>query len=109
MIRQLACGAVLAAALIGTAGANDVVTVEIRDYAYHPEELDIAPGTTVRWVNMERRANHDVYFPDMDVGSPRLFPEDSWEHRFDEAGTHDYYCRPHEDRDMRGVIHVSDD
>ncbi|MCC5860235.1 MAG: cupredoxin domain-containing protein [Ectothiorhodospiraceae bacterium] len=108
MIRHCLFGAALAAA-VTAAAAGDVVTVEMRDYGFHPAELEIKAGTTVRWVNMERRANHDVYFPELDLGSPRLFPEESWEHRFDEPGSHAYYCRPHEDRDMRGVILVVDD
>lgn len=85
---------------------DSVVEVIIKDYEYQPAELTIAPGTTVRWVNQERRANHDVYFADEDLGSPRFFPEESWERTFDEPGVYPYHCRPHQERDMQGVIRV---
>lgn len=106
---RLLCRAFLAMAMVMPAMAmaeGDTVTVELIEYRYAPAELEIPAGTTVRWVNMERRTSHDVYFPDEDIGSPRLFPEESWERRFDEAGTYEYHCRPHENREMRGVIRV---
>ncbi len=87
------------------AGAETEV-VKMVDYQYQPERLQITVGTTVRWENHERRTSHDVYFPDLDVASPRLFPEEYWAHQFNEPGTYHYHCRPHEDRDMRGVIEV---
>jgi plastocyanin len=103
----LLCGVLLAMSIHAPALANgDTVTVELIDYAYSPAELEIPAGTTVRWVNMERRTSHDVYFPDEDLGSERLFPEEHWERRFDNPGTYAYHCRPHESRDMRGVIRV---
>jgi plastocyanin len=87
--------------------ATDVVTVEIADYRYQPAELAVPAGTTVRWLNAERRTSHDVYFPKDDLGSPRLFPDESWSRQFDEPGEYPYYCRPHEDRaGMHGVIRV---
>lgn len=102
--------AILLALLLALPGMADeqaeVVEIIVKDYEYQPAELTIAPGTTVRWVNQERRANHDVYFPDEDIGSPRFFPEESWERTFDEPGEYPYHCRPHEDRDMHGMIRV---
>ncbi|MGM0982024.1 MAG: cupredoxin domain-containing protein [Pseudomonadota bacterium] len=89
-----------------TGGSSQTVEVEMFDYTYHPAELEVEVGTTVRWVSEEKRTSHDIYFPDEDIGSPRLFPEESWERTFDEPGTYEYHCRPHEDRDMDGVIHV---
>ncbi|WP_018234133.1 cupredoxin domain-containing protein [Thioalkalivibrio thiocyanodenitrificans] len=103
----LLCGVLLAMSIPAPALANgDTVTVEMIDYGYSPAELEIPAGTTVRWVNMERRTSHDVYFPDEDLGSERLFPEEHWERRFDNPGTYAYHCRPHESRDMQGVIRV---
>lgn len=87
-------------------GSGDTVMVEMHDYGFHPAELEVTVGTTVRWVSEEIRTSHDVYFPDEDIGSPRLFPDESWERTFDEPGTYAYHCRPHENRDMDGVIHV---
>ncbi|MBZ0330947.1 cupredoxin domain-containing protein [Halomonas sp. ANAO-440] len=85
---------------------GDVVEVEMVDNRFKPDELEVTVGTTVRWVNVERRSNHDIYFPEEDIKSGRLFPEESWERTFDEAGTYEYYCQPHENRGMHGVIRV---
>jgi plastocyanin len=106
-----ALGAVLLLALatgaLGGETAEAVVEVEIRDYRYEPQELEVPVGTTVRWVNAEARTSHDVYFPDEDIGADRFFPEESWERTFEEPGTYPYHCRPHEEREgMHGVITV---
>ncbi|MCE8021780.1 plastocyanin [Halomonas sp. MCCC 1A11036] len=97
----------LATLLGGAAQAGEkTIDVEMRDYGYHPAELEITVGTTVRWVNVEKRTSHDVFFPAEEIASGRLFPEESWERTFDEAGIYEYRCQPHENRDMRGVIRV---
>lgn len=106
---RLALGAAALAILLtgGVALAGDsAVEVEMFEYGYHPAELKIEAGTTVRWVNAEKRTSHDIYFPAEDVGSQRLFPAESWERTFDEPGTYSYHCRPHENRDMKGVVTV---
>jgi plastocyanin len=104
--KHLAAVALILVLPVTAVHADDVYTVEMIDYRYKPQSLEIPVGSTVRWVNGERRTSHDVYFPDKDVGSPRLFPEEYWEHRFDSPGEFPYYCRPHEERNMRGVIRV---
>lgn len=85
-----------------------VVEIEMVDNRFKPDELEVTVGTTVRWVNVERRSNHDIYFPDEEIASGRLFPEESWERTFEEAGTYEYYCQPHQNRGMVGVIRVVD-
>ncbi|MCG6656834.1 plastocyanin [Halomonas campisalis] len=88
------------------AADDDVVVVDMVNNEFVPMELEVTVGTTVRWLNVERRSNHDIYFPEEDIASGRLFPEESWERTFDEAGTYEYYCQPHENRGMHGVIRV---
>ena len=85
---------------------GDTVEVEMVGNRFEPDELEVTVGTTVRWVNVERRSNHDIYFPEEEIASGRIFPEESWERTFDEAGTYEYYCQPHENRGMHGVIRV---
>lgn len=97
------------ALLLGCAGIQaepETVEVELKDNRFHPAEIEINAGDTVRWVNVESRTSHDVYFPDHGIESERFFPEESFEHTFEEPGTYEYHCRPHEDRDMRGVVIV---
>lgn len=96
----------LAAGCTSSQAEPETVTVELKDNKFHPAEIEINAGDTVRWENVERRTSHDVYFPDHGIESERFFPEESFEHTFEEPGTYEYHCRPHEDRDMRGVVIV---
>ncbi len=84
----------------------ETVIVEIKDDQYGTEQpLVIKAGTTVKWVNMEKRQYHSVWFEA--EGFPEaeyIFPEESWERTFDKPGTYPYRCEPHED--MIGTIIV---
>ncbi|MEX2100548.1 MAG: plastocyanin [Acidimicrobiia bacterium] len=74
---------------------DSVVTVHIRDNVFEPAGLEIAPGTTVRWVN-EGRNRHDVT-PDKGNAfrSGKLRPGQSFAHTFVEPGSFAYYCNIH--------------
>lgn len=87
---------------------EEVVQVEIRDYKFNPPEITVKAGTTVRWVNMEKRQYHSVWFREAgDEDSGYFWPEETFERKFDEAGTFPYVCEPHEkEYDMKGVVHV---
>lgn len=48
-----------------TQSAADVTTVvEVRmiKFKFEPEQVTIKPGTILRWVNMEKRQYHSVWF-----------------------------------------------
>jgi plastocyanin len=82
-----------------------VVEVAIKDYHYHPHELKIKAGTTVRWVNREKRTSHSILFLGKEgFESERLFPGESWERKFEQPGRHEYSCGPHPE--MKGVVEV---
>ena len=88
------------------AAAWPAVVVEIRDYKYLPSQLRIPAGTTVRWVNAEKRTTHTVRFGGPDgLESERLFPGESFERRFDKPGAYAYTCGPHPE--MTGHIDVT--
>ena len=70
------------------------VTVNIHDDAFDPAQLDIAPGTTVTWVNNDDEA-HTVTADDGLFDSGRLAPGDSYSVWFDGSGTVAYHCEPH--------------
>ncbi len=96
----------LFAAVNSAAAADNVVVVEILAYKFIPEEITIKRGTTVRWVNMEKRQFHNVWFRDAgEEPGEYLFPEDSYERKFDIPGEFPYVCQPHMDH-MRGLIRV---
>lgn len=79
--------------------------VEIRDFAFHPAQITVKAGTTVRWTNREKRQYHSVWFEE--AGDPEpdyFFPEEYFERSFDKAGVFNYRCGPHPR--MRGTVTV---
>lgn len=87
--------------------AQNVVEVAIRDYKFQPAELRIKPGTTVKWTNHEKRANHSVLFlGPQGFESERMFPDESWQRTFDKPGEYPYSCGPHPE--MHGKVIVDD-
>lgn len=91
---------------IPLADAGEPAEIRIEKMTFEPQWLKVKPGTTVRWTNYEKRANHSVRFEPEDVPeSDRLFPGDSWQRTFDTPGTYKYICGPHPD--MIGIIEVA--
>lgn len=92
----------------GTTQAGSEVVIELRDYRFIPEEITVKIGTTVRWVNMEKRQFHNIWFRGLDDdGREYFFPEESRTRTFDKPGTYPYICEPHdESHQMHGVVHV---
>lgn len=79
--------------------------VGIKDYHYHPHELRVKAGTTVKWVNQEKRTSHSILFTGQGgFESDRIFPGESWQRTFDRPGRYEYSCGPHPE--MKGVIEV---
>jgi plastocyanin len=105
---RLAGGVVtLLAALATSLACADVVEVTIQGYLFLPAEVTVKAGTTVKWINNEKRASHSVLFPSEGAReSERLLPGDSWQRRFDRPGRYPYTCGPHPE--MHGVIIVTE-
>ncbi|NIP60508.1 MAG: hypothetical protein GWM92_19190 [Gemmatimonadetes bacterium] len=81
----------------GRTGADPVVV--IRDFAFHPEELTVSPGTTVSWINCEdpggaaHTTTSDTGLWDsglLGAGGAEVFRR-----TFQEEGAFDYHCTPH--------------
>src|SRR5262249_58391933 len=68
--------------------------IEIRDFAFHPDQTEIAVGTTVTWTNNDTTA-HTVTADDGSFDSGPLDPGKSFSHTFDKAGTFAYHCKIH--------------
>lgn len=96
---------VLVAFSAAQAIAGDVVEVGIVRMQFDPQQVKIKPGTAVKWVNHEKRANHSIFFED-EAGqvSDRIFPGESWQRIFDRPGVYRYHCDPHPE--MTGVVEV---
>lgn len=87
-----------------------VTVVTMYKYRFCPENLSVPVGTTVRWVNVDKRTSHSVILPDEDVPeSDRLFPEETFEFTFLTAGPpQSYLCGPHwETQEMIGKVTVT--
>ncbi|MCE5973800.1 plastocyanin/azurin family copper-binding protein [Sinirhodobacter sp. WL0062] len=91
-----------------SADAEGVEVVLMYKYTFCPVEVEVPAGTTIRWVNVDKRTSHSTWF--RDAGEPeseRLFPEETAEQTFDIPGEWGYLCGPHwESRDMIGKVIV---
>jgi plastocyanin len=83
------------------------VSVTLKNFAFEPKEVTIAPGTTVEWINQGGR--HDVTSDDGSFKSPTLTAGQKFEHKFDTAGSYAYFCSNHGAKgghDMAGKVTV---
>lgn len=89
------------------AGAADgaPVEVEVQDFAFAPEAVEVATGTTVSW-RMVGGAPHTVTAETGAFDSGVLDPGATFEQTFDEPGAHPYLCSLHPG--MTGVVTVTD-
>lgn len=87
-----------------------VVTVKSYKYTFCPPNIEVKKGTTVRWVNVDKRTSHSVWLKQAgEPESERFFPEEMWSFTFTEAGKYPYLCGPHWDSDgMYGHVTVID-
>ncbi len=118
---------------IGTAGClnrqsstNRTVTMT-GDFGFDPKTATIEPGQTVTWKNTSD-VDHTVtayedeipdaaaYFASGGFESERaarnhvteglIASDGEYEYTFEEPGTYEYYCIPHESSGMVGTVHV---
>ncbi len=95
--------------LFGKAPSEEPVTVvTMYKYTFCPVDLTVKPGTTVRWVNVDKRTSHSVQVPNTgEPESDRMFSEESFEMTFDKPGLFGYICVPHwEEYEMIGSVIV---
>ena len=116
-----AVGTVLAAAMVAGAGAQQLLggrgdqqvaaagtaEIAIKNFAFAPATLTIAPGTKVTWTNDDEEPHNIV---SLDV-QPHLFRSealdgggDTYSYVFDKPGTYRYICSVHPH--MQGTIVV---
>jgi len=100
-------GTALAAPFLPTARAAATVSVEIKNLAFNPSSITIAPGDTVIWYNNETSTHHSVtsdtgVSPSFDSGE--IVAGATWSHTFDTGGTFTYHCMYHSS--MHGTVTV---
>ncbi len=78
---------------------DGIHVVKMYKYTFCPPQVTIKQGESVRWVNVDKRTSHSVWF--RDEGKPesdRIFPdpEEKVEMKFDlPPGEYPYLCGPH--------------
>jgi plastocyanin len=88
-----------------TPAPSALTTVDISDRAFNPAQLNITPGTTVRFVNSDTEAHTATADNDLfDTGE--LEPGESLEIYFEGTGSVTYHCELHPD--MKGSIVVGE-
>ena len=88
-----------------TGEAREVVVVTIAGLQYEPAFVEVAPGTTVRWVS-EDQADHTVTSEEASgpLASDVFNAGGSFEYTFEEPGQFAYFCEIHPF--MKGTVAV---
>ena len=91
--------------------AEPVTIVKMYKYTFCPTVLKVKQGTTVRWVNVDKRTSHSVWFKEQGkTESDRLFAEENVEIKMDfPPGDLGYLCGPHYEKEgMRARIIITE-
>ena len=96
------------AELYPDASNDGTVIVKLYKYNFCPANVTVKAGTTVRWVNVDKRTSHSVWLKQANIDeSDRFFPDESWEFKFITPGEYPYLCGPHwKQEGMRGFVKV---
>jgi plastocyanin len=91
-----------------SAWAQEEVTVRLGDNFFDPANITVEPGTTVTWVQSGNNPHTTTSYDGLwDSGMIEGGSEGTFSFTFDEPGTYDYFCIPHEDLGMVGSVTVS--
>lgn len=112
-------------------GSSSDYDVGMSDSAFEPSTLTVSVGATVRWKNTSGRA-HTVtaYGSEIPAGAEffasgsfetteaaragwqdgkgAIYSEETYQHTFETAGEHPYFCIPHERAGMVATVIVED-
>ena len=85
--------------------SNSNYIINIENFRYSPQNLEINVGETVTWINKDN-AKHTVTSEDEGPLNSILLPkEETYSYTFNELGEFDYYCVPHPY--MKGTVVVN--
>jgi plastocyanin len=84
------------------------VTVRMEDNFFAPANITVEPGTTVTWVQSGDNPHSTTSYDGLwDSGIIEGGSGGTFSYTFEEPGTYDYFCIPHEDLGMVGSVTVS--
>jgi plastocyanin len=89
--------------LVGSAGAAKGVVVKATDFQFSPRTAEVGVDEKVTWKGKEGK--HTVTVIDTDIDK-KLGEGDEVKLKFDKRGKYKYYCRFHEDANMKGKVLV---
>jgi plastocyanin len=80
--------------VMGSPAAEEGCEVEIEDFAFVPQNVQISVGETVTWENYDS-APHTATGDNGEFDSGNLATDQTFSHTFDTAGTFNYHCTVH--------------
>ena len=83
------------------------VVIELRNFEFSDAEVHVSAGSTVRWRNTT--STYHTVTPDGHTAWSEwqtTSDGETFDVRFDDPGTYDYYCSPHHSIGMTGTIVV---
>jgi plastocyanin len=84
------------------------VTVRMEDNFFAPANITVEPGTTVTWVQSGDNPHTTTSYDGLwDSGIIEGGSGGTYSFTFEEPGTYEYFCMPHEDQGMVGSVTVS--
>jgi plastocyanin len=78
--------------------------VKIDNFSFGPQELNVAVGTTVLWINRDD-IPHTVVSTDGVFKSKVRDTDETFSYTFTKAGTYPYYCSVHPKMTGKVVVH----
>jgi plastocyanin len=85
---------VLSCSLISTSAWAGDQTIDIKDHLFLPENITVAVGTKVTWINHDQDP-HTVVDGNKKFHSSALDTNDSYSYTFTALGTYKYFCTLH--------------
>jgi plastocyanin len=84
------------------------VTVGMEDNFFDKADIIVEPGTTVTWVQRGQYGHTTTSYDGLwDSGLIEGGTEGTYSYTFEEPGTYEYFCKPHEEVGMVGTVTVS--
>ena len=84
------------------------VTVRMEDNFFDPANITVEPGTTVTWVQSGNNPHTTTSYDGLwDSGMIEGGSGGTFSFTFEEPGTFDYFCIPHEELGMIGSVTVT--
>ncbi|HEX2107747.1 MAG TPA: plastocyanin/azurin family copper-binding protein [Rubrobacteraceae bacterium] len=84
------------------------VTVRMEDNFFDPASITVEPGTTVTWVQSGNNPHTTTSYDGLwDSGMIEGGSGGTFSFTFEEPGTYDYFCIPHESMGMIGSVTVT--